>query len=53
MHVLTVAYGHPDAPTAFDAHYASTHRLLAEKVPGLREFSAQQCASLDDREPAP
>ena len=35
MHVLTVCYGHPADPAAFDSYYASTHRPLAEKIPGL------------------
>jgi uncharacterized protein (TIGR02118 family) len=33
MHVLTVCYGHPAGPAAFDAYYASTHAPLAEKIP--------------------
>jgi uncharacterized protein (TIGR02118 family) len=33
--VLTVCYGHPADPAAFDAYYASTHRPLTEKIPGL------------------
>ncbi|MBV9919745.1 MAG: EthD family reductase [Pseudonocardia sp.] len=52
MHVLTVAYGHPSDPVAFDAYYASTHTPLAQKVPGLVEFTARRCASLDDSDPA-
>nr|WP_307799507.1 EthD family reductase [Pseudonocardia alni] len=34
MHVLTVAYGHPSDPAAFDDHYAATHSPLARSVPG-------------------
>lgn len=51
MHVLTVAYGHPSDPTAFDDHYATTHAALARKVPGVREFIARRCASLDATPP--
>jgi len=29
MHVLTVCYGHPADPAAFDSYYTSTHRPLA------------------------
>ena len=36
MHVLTVCYGHPTDPAAFDAHYTSTHVPLAEKTPQAR-----------------
>ena len=35
MHVLTVCYGHPTDPAAFDAHYTSTHAPLAGKIPGM------------------
>jgi uncharacterized protein (TIGR02118 family) len=51
MHVLTVCYGHPDDPAAFDAYYESTHRPLAEKLPGLTSFTARHCESLDDSPP--
>lgn len=51
MHLLTVAYGHPSDPAAFDDHYTSTHSPLARKVPGVREFTARRCASLDDTPP--
>ncbi len=37
---LVVAYGPPEDPAAFDAHYASTHAPLAEKIPNLRRFEA-------------
>ena len=47
MHVLTVCYGHPADPAAFDSYYASTHRPLAEKIPGLLSFTARHCDSLD------
>lgn len=51
MHVLTVCYGHPADPAAFDSYYASTHRPLAEKIPGLASFTARQCDSLDGSQP--
>ncbi len=52
MHVLTVCYGYSADPAAFDAYYASTHRPLAEKVPGLAGFTARHCESLDGSAPA-
>ncbi|MFC7572219.1 EthD family reductase [Klenkia terrae] len=52
MHILTVAYGQPIDPAAFDAHYESTHLPLAQQVPGVRNLRALQGASLDDS-PAP
>ncbi len=51
MHVLTVCYGHPADPAAFDAYYGSTHRPLAEKIPGLVSFTARHCDSLDASAP--
>jgi uncharacterized protein (TIGR02118 family) len=51
MHVLTVCYGHPSDPEAFDAYYTSTHVPLAEKIPSVVSFTARHCASLDDSAP--
>lgn len=47
MHILTVAYGHPADPTAFDDHYRTEHRPIAEQVPGLLSFTARKCVALD------
>ena len=51
MHVLTVCYGHPTNPAAFDAYYTSTHVPLAEKTPGMTSFTYRHCASLDGSQP--
>jgi uncharacterized protein (TIGR02118 family) len=51
MHVLTVCYGHPADPAAFDAYYTSTHAPLAEKIPGLTSFTYRHCDSLDASPP--
>ena len=51
MHVLTVCYGHPADPAAFDAYYTSTHVPLAEKIPGMTSFTHRHCASLDGSQP--
>jgi uncharacterized protein (TIGR02118 family) len=51
MHVLTVCYGHPADPAAFDVYYASTHAPLAEKIPGMTSFTFRRCASLDGSQP--
>lgn len=32
---LTVLYGHPDDPTAFEAHYFSIHMPLVGKITGV------------------
>ena len=51
MHVLTVCYGHPTDPAAFDAHYTSTHVPLAEKIPGMSSYTYRHTASLDGTQP--
>ena len=51
MHVLTVCYGHPTDPAAFDAHYTNTHAPLAEKIPGMSSFTYRHTASLDGTQP--
>jgi uncharacterized protein (TIGR02118 family) len=51
MHVLTVCYGHPADPAAFDAYYTSTHAPLAEKIPGMVSFTHRHCASPDGSKP--
>jgi uncharacterized protein (TIGR02118 family) len=51
MHVLTVCYGHPSDPAAFDAYYQATHTPLVQKLAGLESFTARHCASLDASPP--
>jgi uncharacterized protein (TIGR02118 family) len=51
MHVLTVCYGHPTDPAAFDAYYNSTHAPLVEKIPGMTSFTHRHCASRDGSQP--
>ena len=51
MHVLTVCYGHPTDPAAFDAHYTNTHAPLAEKIPGMSSYTYRHTASLDGTQP--
>ncbi len=51
MHVLTVCYGHPADPAAFDSYYTSTHAPLAEKIPGMTSYTYRHCASLDGSQP--
>ncbi|MBV9605610.1 MAG: EthD family reductase [Solirubrobacterales bacterium] len=50
---LVVAYGTPEDPAAFDEHYASTHRPLAEKIPNLRRFEAGKILGTPDGSAAP
>ncbi len=51
MHVLTVCYGQPADPAAFDSYYTSTHAPLAEKIPGMTSFTYRHTASLDGSQP--
>lgn len=52
MHILTVLYGHPSDPAAFDEYYEKTHAPLAAPIPGLQSFTYRHCSSLDEN-PAP
>ena len=40
MYRLTVIYGHPLDPEAFDRHYENEHAELVRRIPGLRRFAA-------------
>ena len=51
MHVLTVCYGHPADPAAFDDYYTSTHVPLAGKIPGVASYTYRHCDSLDASPP--
>ena len=51
MHILTVLYGHPDDPAAFDAYYRDTHGPLVDKIDGLQSWTARKVASLDGSPP--
>jgi uncharacterized protein (TIGR02118 family) len=52
MYRITVCYGKPADPAAFDRHYAEVHIPLARQIPGLVAFTAGHCAALDQSEPA-
>jgi uncharacterized protein (TIGR02118 family) len=52
MYRVTVCYGQPSDPAAFDSHYAQVHVPLVRQVPGLAAFAAGRCAALDRSEPA-
>ena len=51
MHVLTVCFGYPSDPAAFDSYYLETHTPLAEKVPGVVSRTFRHCYSLDGSQP--
>ena len=50
---LTVLYGQPQDPAAFDRHYQQTHAVLAQKIPGLKGFVSNRPAALNPQEPSP
>ena len=51
MFYVSVCYGTPTDPGAFDDYYTNTHAPLALKVPGLVSFTTGKCASLGRGEP--
>lgn len=46
MFRVSVCYGQPTDPEAFDQYYTSTHVPLALKVPGVTGFTTGKCRSL-------
>jgi uncharacterized protein (TIGR02118 family) len=51
MYLVTIAYGHPQDPAEFDAHYSQTHVPIAAKIPNALSFSAGHCETLDGTPP--
>lgn len=49
---LTVLYGHPRSPEAFDRYYEETHAPLARRLPRLKGFTVTRPASLNPQEPS-
>jgi uncharacterized protein (TIGR02118 family) len=52
MYRVTVCYGQPSDPAAFDSHFAQVHVPLVRRVPGLANFTGGRCSSVDKSEPA-
>lgn len=50
---LTVLYGHPQSPEAFDHHYHETHAPLARKIPRLKGYTINKPVPLDPQEQSP
>lgn len=44
---LTVLYGHPEDPVAFDKYYQETHIPLAKKMKGFKGWTIGKCQSAD------
>lgn len=53
MFRVSVCYGQPDDPAAFDDYYQTTHTPLALKIPGLVGFTTGQPRSLMPGQDAP
>ncbi len=53
MFRVSVCYGQPTDPAAFDQYYTSTHTPLALQVPGLAGFTTGKCRSLMPSQDAP
>jgi uncharacterized protein (TIGR02118 family) len=45
---LTVLYGHPDDPDAFEEYYANTHMPLVDKMPDLQRYEAARIVATPD-----
>jgi uncharacterized protein (TIGR02118 family) len=53
MFRISVCYGQPTDPAAFDTYYTSTHTPLTLKVPGLAGFTTGKPRSLMPGSDAP
>ena len=45
---LTVLYGHPDDPDAFEEYYANTHMPLVDEMPNLQRYEAARIIATPD-----
>jgi uncharacterized protein (TIGR02118 family) len=50
---LTVLYGHPDDPAAFDRYYHETHIPVARTMEGLKGWTIGKCESTTPGEQPP
>lgn len=48
---LTVLFGHPEDPEAFEEYYANQHLPLAAKIPNVKRFESGKACAVDDSEP--
>jgi uncharacterized protein (TIGR02118 family) len=53
MFRVSVCYGQPADPDAFDDYYTNTHTPLALKIPGLSGLTTGKCRSLMPGHAAP
>ncbi len=47
---LTVLFGHPEDPEAFEEYYANRHLPLAAKIPNVRRFESGRLRAVDGGE---
>jgi len=52
MYRVTISYGQPHNPAAFDEYYQYKHLPLASQIPGLHRLAGGRCESPDGEEPA-
>ena len=45
---MSVIYGHPTDPAAFERYYAETHMPIAAKIQGLRRFELSKVTGTPD-----
>jgi uncharacterized protein (TIGR02118 family) len=45
---LTVLYGHPDDPAAFEEYYANTPMPLVDEMPNLQRYEAARIVATPD-----
>lgn len=50
---LTVLYGHPKDPAAFDRHYHDIHIPIARRMKGLKGWTLGKCQSAVAGQPPP
>lgn len=50
---LTVLYGHPEDPQAFEEYYANEHLPLAAKIPNVQRFEAGRVSAADEESQPP
>jgi uncharacterized protein (TIGR02118 family) len=53
MYRLTVLYGHPQDPAAFDRYYREVHIPLARTMKGLKGWTIGKCESAVPGQPPP
>ena len=53
MYRITVLFGHPRDPAAFERYYRQTHFPLAAKMKGVKGVTIGKLEALDPGQPAP